>query len=150
MRKPEWWETQGEEWKFQNPEPSFKPGDKVVCIKSLRDAVAWGDRHVAQASTLIVYPRLLLYGEVYVVREVRDDAVRLVGVLVGKKCDPEEWWIKQENFILLSEYREERARIRNEGFWERAKKMEAYEREMNRYKDDGTLKAPRGRKGKGG
>ena len=148
MKEPQWWEEQGEQWKFQ-PEPRFQPGDKVVCIDaSPRGSKAWSswtDRICAPVGALLIYPRKLREGEVYVVRELTATGVLLVGVTAGKILDRVEWSFAHEHFVSLEEYRRQKAHEKRHGFWAIMKEMEAYEKEMDCYNKDGSLSV-RGKK----
>ncbi len=139
---PQWWEVQGEQWKFQ-PEPRFQPGDKVVCIDvSPREAKVWCDwdvRPLAPATALLFYPHVLREGEVYVVRELTATGIKLVGVTAGKILDPDEWGFTYDRFVLLEEYRRQKAHEKRHGFWAIMKEMEAYEKDMDCYNKDGSL-----------
>lgn len=89
----------GEEWKFQKPEPPqprFKPGNKVVCIKTSDWPGIERD-----------FTGIPQYGHLYVVRSCNmDDAVCLVGI-VGAPCLDcvGETAFDAKNFVTLSKYR---------------------------------------------
>lgn len=154
MRSPEWWEVQGEQWKFQ-PEPRpFQPGDKVVCInakpdKELTGARRWGDWEggaTAGPNALVAYPRLPAEGNLYVVREVSGPEVFLVGIAAQRDAGPCVFWKREagfaaSRFMLFSEYRRQQAWLNRHGFYAQKKQMEAYEQEMDCYNKDGSLSA---------
>ena len=148
MKEPQWWEVQGEQWKFQPEPPRFQPGDKVVCIDASPKKTpwrSWHDRGDAPAGALLIYPRAMSEGEVYVVREVTAAGIKLVGMTAGKFLDPDEWSFSHEHFVSLEEYRRQKAHEKRHGFWAIMKEMEAYEKEMDCYNKDGSLSV-RGKK----
>ena len=136
MSQPDWWETLGEEWKFQPEPPRFAPGDKVVCVNAsltheLKNACAWWNRVGAPSDSPLVYPDLLEGGKLYVIRSVEGDRVFLTGIVAGRPLRAEIGF-DETRFMHLSEYREAVARIRKRLFHSIMEEMDAYRKEVEK------------------